>query len=196
MSTGQPNLPHDPRSQFLAEHRPWLQLLARLEIDSRLAGKYSASDVVQQTLLEAWRDWGQFRGSDERGRKAWLRQILAHQLARLGRQFTAQKRYVNRERLAASLERSSLRLEQFFAADQTSPSQQVLAREESLELARVLEQLPADYRQVLLLRHLEELSHEQIAERMQRSVGAVRMLWLRALNELRLRMSDGTSARP
>jgi RNA polymerase sigma-70 factor (ECF subfamily) len=183
-----------PRTDLLLKYQPWLNVLARLEIDSRFAGKFSPSDVVQQTMLEAWRDWQDFRGDEEEQRRAWLRQILAHQLAHLARHYAGtQKRDVSREvQLQASLNQTSLRLE-CLAADQTSPSGLLEAREQALQLARVLEELPADYRQVLTLRHVEDLPHEEIAQRMNRSVGAVRMLWVRALAELRGHFERGTS---
>jgi RNA polymerase sigma-70 factor (ECF subfamily) len=57
--------------------------------------------------------------------------------------------------------------------------------EQQLQLAAALEQLPEDYRQVILLRHIEQLPHSEIARRMNRSEGAVRMLWVRALAQLR-----------
>lgn len=191
--SSEPSLPEPPlaagneRTQWLLRFQPWLQLLARMEIDSRFQGKFSPSDAVQQTLLEAWRDWENFRGDDDRQRRAWLKQILAHQLAHLARHYAGtQKRDVGRElSLGASLDQSALRLDRLAAADQTSPSAALQAQEQSLTLARVLEQLPEEYRQVIVLRNLEELPHEEVALRMNRSVGAVRMLWLRALAELR-----------
>ncbi len=79
--------PDNERTQWLVKYEPWLKLLARLEIDSRFQGKFSASDAVQQTLLEAWRGWDGFRGSEEPQRLAWLRQILAYQLAHLARHY-------------------------------------------------------------------------------------------------------------
>ena len=181
-----------PRTDLLLKYQPWLNVLARLEIDSRFAGKFSPSDVVQQTMLEAWRDWQDFRGDEEEQRRAWLRQILAHQLAHLARHYAGtQKRDVSREvPLQASLDQTSVRLDRLAALDQPSPSGLLQAREQSLQLARLLDELPADYRQVIVLRHLEDLSHEQIAKRMNRSIGAVRMLWLRALMNLRTRMKD------
>ncbi len=176
----------------LIRYQPWLQLIARCEVDSRFGGKFSASDAVQQTLLEAWRNWDRFRGEGEPQRRAWLRQILAHQLAQLARHFAGtQKRDVVRERsIDGSLARSSLRLEQLLAAEQTSPSGQAVRNEQNLRLAHVLEQLPDDYRQVILLRNVEDLTHEEVARRMNRSVGAVRMLWLRALTALREQIAD------
>ncbi len=179
--------PGAPQSSPLTRYEPWLRLIARWEIDSRLGQKVSASDVVQQTLLEAWKTWDNFRGENEYQRRAWLRQILAHQLARLARHYAGtQKRDIACERsIDASLANSSMRLDQLLAADICSPSQCAANNEQSLHLAEILEQLPDDYRQVIRLRNLEELSHEEVALRMNRSVGAVRMLWVRALAALR-----------
>jgi len=180
----------DNRIDELLRYQPWLQFLARVEIDSRFAGKFSASDVVQQTMMEAWRDWQQFRGDDEVQRRAWLRQILAHQLGHLARHYAGtQKRDLSREvPLQQSLDHTSIQLDRLAAADQISPSGLLQAREQSLQLAKALDELPPDYRQVLVLRNLEDLPHEEVARRMNRSVGAVRMLWLRALTELRERI--------
>ncbi len=171
----------------LVHYQPWLVLLARLEIDSRFQGKFSVADVVQETLIEAWRDWQQFRGRTAAERRAWLRQILAHQLAHHARRYAGtQKRDLKRERsLDASLAQSSHRLGQMLPADSPSPSEIVADREEQVLLAEILDRLPADYREVLILRNLEGLTHEAIAQRMRRSVGAVRMLWVRALAALR-----------
>jgi len=179
--------PDDARTQWLLRYQAWLKLLARLEIDRRFQGKFSESDAVQQTLFEAWRCWERFQGDDEPARLAWLRQILAHQLAHLARHYGAtQKRDARREQsLDQTLAQSAHRLGAFLAADQSTPSAIVLRDEQQLQLAKALDNLPADYREVLVLRNLEELSHDDIAARMGRSVGAVRMLWLRALAALR-----------
>jgi RNA polymerase sigma-70 factor (ECF subfamily) len=177
----------DARTQWLLKYEAWLRLLARNEIDSRFAGKFDASDAVQQTLMEAWKGWEQFRGDDEPQRLAWLRQILAHQLAHLARHYAGTaKRDVARElSIEHTLNQSAQRLDALLPASDVSPSGLAVANEQRLQLAEVLERLPADYRLVILLRNIEEFSHEEIAERMQRSVGAVRMLWLRALERLR-----------
>ena len=182
----------EPQSQTndpLMGYEPWLRMLAKLEIDSRFAGKFSASDAVQQTMLEAWKNWDQFRGNEQH-RQAWLRKILAFQLAKLARHYAGtQKRDVAKEHsIDVSLANSSLRVANLLVADQSSPSAQAMAHERSSHLAEVLEQLPEDYRQVILLRNLEGLSHAQVAERMQRNEGAVRMLWFRALAALRERL--------
>jgi RNA polymerase sigma-70 factor, ECF subfamily len=175
------------RTQWLMRYGPWLRLLARLEIDTRFQGKVSAADAVQQTFVEAWRCWDQFRGTTESERLAWLRRILAHQLARLARHYLGtQKRNAAREQsLQQSLDHSAARLGDMLPGREATPSAIVVAQEEQLQLAGILERLPDEYREVLVLRNLEELPHAEIAQRMGRSEGAVRMLWVRALARLR-----------
>lgn len=183
--------PQADRDATLARCRPWLHVLASLEIDSRFQGKFSASDVVQQTLLEAWRDWDHCQGQEHGQRMAWLRQILAHRLAHAAREFAStRKRDVRREvSLEESLAQSSQRLGAILAAPGPSPSGEAARHEEQLRLAAVLDRLPADYRQVIVLRNLQDLPHEEVARRMGRTPGAVRMLWMRALAELRRQIS-------
>jgi RNA polymerase sigma-70 factor (ECF subfamily) len=173
--------------EMLLPYQPWLALLARLQLDSQFQGKFDASDIVQQTLLEACRDLTQFCGQTEPELLAWLRKILAHVLAHEVRRYAGtQQRDVDREvSLEQSLAQSSRRLGDLLAASGSSPSRQAARHEQELLLAEVLAQLPGDYREVIILRNLEGLSHEEIAGRMGRSVGAVRMLWVRALERLR-----------
>jgi RNA polymerase sigma-70 factor (ECF subfamily) len=186
---------NDDRVPWLLRYEAWLRFLARNEIDSRFAGKFDPSDAVQQTLLEAWKGWDNFRGNSEPQRLAWLRQILAHQLAHLARHYAGtQMRDVSREvSIEQSLSQSAQRLDALLPAGGPSPSQHAAANEQRLILTEVLESLPSDYRQVILLRNIEDLSHEQVAVRMNRSVGAVRMLWVRALAALRDAMDDRSS---
>jgi RNA polymerase sigma-70 factor, ECF subfamily len=175
------------QSEMLVRYQPWLGLLARLQIDTQFQGKFGASDIVQQTLLEACRDLRQFRGRTEAELLAWLRQILAHVLAHEVRRYrgTQQRDLAREVSLEQSLAQSSQRLGDLLAASTPSPSQRAIRHEEELRLADVLSQLPDDYREVIVLRNLEGLSHEEIARRLGRSVAAVRMLWVRALARFR-----------
>ena len=144
-----------------------------------------ASDLAQETLLEAQRDFGHFAGQTERELVAWLRSILVRNLVDQVRRQRAQKRGCARHQsLEALLERSSLSVHQALATGISSPSSQATRREHAVLLADALAGLPNDYREVVVLRHLDGLKFEEIAERMDRSVGAVRMLWTRALEKL------------
>jgi RNA polymerase sigma-70 factor (ECF subfamily) len=174
-------------SDGLLRFRPWLHLLARLQLGARFQGKFDASDVVQQTLLEACRDLPNFRGRTEAELLAWLRRILAHVLGHEMRRYRGTKqRDIGREvSLEESLLESSQRLGALLADAGSSPSHKAMRREQEVILADVLARLPEDYREVIVLRNLEGLSHEEVARRLGRGVGAVRMLWARALKHLR-----------
>ncbi|MEQ9406456.1 MAG: sigma-70 family RNA polymerase sigma factor [Fuerstiella sp.] len=174
-------------NELLKRYRPWLRLLARLQIDPQLDRRFDASDIVQQTMLEAVRDFPQFQGNTEAEFTAWLRQVLGHALGHeLHRHRGAAKRHVGREiSIDQQLAESSQRLRSCLATSDTSPSDNAERHEQELLLAEVLERLPVDYRDVIVLRNLQGLSHEQIADRMNRNVGAVRMLWVRALAMLK-----------
>jgi RNA polymerase sigma-70 factor, ECF subfamily len=180
----------DPDSPPVAEldrYRSWLGLLARLQVEPRFRAKFDPSDIVQQTMLEAVRGWPNYRGSTEAELAAWLRKILAHVLLHEMRRFGgAQRRDVSREvSLEQALAESSRLLGDALAAPGSSPSEQAGRHELELRLADALVRIPADYAEVILLRNVEGLSHDEVAERMGRGVGAVRMLWVRALARLR-----------
>ena len=120
----------EAHGRLLEQFREYLRLLARLQLDPRLRGKLDPSDVVQQTLLEAYAKRHQFRGSTEGKWLAWLRQALAHNLADALRAFGQALRDVARERsLEAAVEASSRRLEVWLAANQSSPSQRTQRHE-------------------------------------------------------------------
>lgn len=178
--------------RLLNRYRNYLALLARYQIGHRLQGKVEASDLVQETFLEAHRDFGQFRGGTEKEFVNWLRRILASNLAnQVGRFCGTRRRDLRLEReLAAELERTSEALDRGLFAKQSSPSHQAARREQAVILADALEELPEDYRQVLILRHLEDRSFPEVARRMGRSLDSVKNLWARALARLRRTLVD------
>lgn len=181
-----------PQPKFqVDEYRDYLRLLTRLQLNPRLQSKLDESDVVQQAILEAHRCRDQFRGNTEAERLAWLRQILAHALARVGRHFSASIRDVQKEQsLDAALDRSSSRLQSLLVSDQTSPSGYAARDDELLLLARALNQLGEDQRRVIELHHLQGLAVTEVAELMQRTRPAVAGLLFRGLNRLRELMAD------
>ncbi len=176
----------EPDGRPLEGYRDYLRLLARTQLGPRLQAKLDSSDVVQQTILQAHQARGQFRGTTEAEKLAWLRTILANVLAAAIRRFEAQARDIGRERsLEGDLDLSSSRLECLCAADQTSPSQRAVRCEELLRLAAALTRLPEDQRQVVELHHLKGLPVAEVAELMERTRPAVVGLLFRALKKLR-----------
>src|SRR5262245_3638614 len=168
--------------------RAYLLGIADGELDDDLRAKGGASDIVQQTFLEAQRDFAAFRGASADELRAWLRHLLLNNVADFTRRYrAAAKRQIGRE-VALAEDRPSGSGEGGVAADTPSPSGRAVAHEQAEALRRALERLPEDYRQVITWRYLEEQSFDEIARRMQRSVNAVRKLWLRAVERLRQEM--------
>jgi RNA polymerase sigma-70 factor (ECF subfamily) len=173
--------------ELLDLYRGYLAILARVQIGLRLQGKVDPSDLVQDTFLQAHHGFGQFRGTTKKELVSWLRQIMASNLANLMRHYYGtQRRDVRLEReLDDDLERSSRALNRGFVARQNSPSQSAARREQAVLLPQALDRLPAHYREVLILHHLEGVSFPDVARRMERTEDSVEKLWARALAQLR-----------
>jgi RNA polymerase sigma-70 factor (ECF subfamily) len=186
----------DAREQLFQRYRAYLLALARAQLGRHLRNKCDPSDLVQQTLLEAHRDFGVFQGAHEPELLAWLRRILAHNLYNEARHFGAQQRdaarEVSLEQWQAGLEHSSAALRRCLADEQSTPSQIAVEREAAVQLADALGQLPEDYQTVLILRVFEGLPAEEVAQRMNRTAGAVRMLQMRALTALRAHLPSSS----
>jgi len=175
----------------LGRFREYLLLLARLQLRHQSRVNFDASDVVQQTLLEAHRKRAQFRGQSEAEMAAWLRQMLAYNLADAIRAQGRAKRDVARERtLEAGLDASSARLASWLAAEQSTPSQQMQRQEEVLGLAEALARLPEAQREALTLRHCQGLPLAAISRQLGRSPAAVAGLLKRGLRELRVQLGE------
>jgi RNA polymerase sigma-70 factor (ECF subfamily) len=175
----------------LEHFRSYLVLLARLKLDCKLRAKLDASDVVQQTLLEAHQALASFRGDDLAAQAAWLRQILARNLANAVRDLTRARRDVRKERsLQAALDNSACKLEGWLAAGQSSPSQKLVRHERALQLAEALAQLPETQREAVVLRHFQGLALEDIAAQLGCTTAAVTGLLQRGLKNLRRSLAD------
>ena len=166
--------------------RDYLSVLARVQVEPRLRARLDLSGVVQQTLLEAYQRRPLLPIDQPAQELAWLRRILANNLADELRKLATGKRDLARERsLEARLEQTSARLEGWLAADQSSPSEQAQRNEQALQLAEALAELPPAQREALVLQHWHGWSMEEIAGHLGRTRTAVAGLIKRGLQQLR-----------
>jgi RNA polymerase sigma-70 factor, ECF subfamily len=180
------------RQQLFEAARLYLGLIARAQVEGWFRVKVDASDLVQQTMLEAHRDFSGFQGATEKEWFGWLRRILSHNVGDFVRRYRGTaKRRVGREVPFRDMEQTAAFGAPEPIADQTSPSQKFLQEESELRLAAALTQLPPDYHEVVMLRNLQHLPFEDVAKRMGRSRPAVQMLWMRAIRRLQELMTGG-----
>lgn len=178
--------PEEKNCHELERYRPYLELLARMQFDRRLQAKLDPSDIVQQTMLQAYRALPDHRGDNSAQMAAWLRQILARNLTHTVRDLQRDKRDVRRERsLQQNLDQSSARLEAWLEGEQSSPSRIAERNEQLLQLAEAVAALPADQREAIELHYWHGWKLSEIAERLDRSVSAVGGLLHRGLRGLR-----------
>jgi RNA polymerase sigma-70 factor (ECF subfamily) len=179
---------------LLRKYFRYLNSLSHGHLDDRIENRVSASDIVQETLLEAHRDFSKFSGTSIEEFTGWLRRILFNNLATaIEKHVLADKRDVRKQRsldqAVGDADHSKARLARYLQQDVTSPSTP-MQRDESLDqLSFAINQLPPEYQQVIRMRHFDDLSFSQIAEKLDRNSGAVRMMWVRAVEKLRLGMS-------
>jgi len=185
-----------PQTEAFERYRQYLLTLARVQIDPKVRHKLDASDVVQQTLMEACRQRDQFRGTSDGQMAAWLRQILVHNLADALRSLRRAKRDIARERhLADAMDRSSAWLGTWLAADQTSPSLHARREEQAIVVADALAQLPQAQREALVFQHWHGWTLKEIAGHMDRTPAAVAGLLKRGLKHLRQLLGEQEPSR-
>lgn len=174
------------RERLFEASRGYLGLVARAKIETWLQAKVDASDLVQQTLLEAFCDFDRFRGATEAEWLAWLRRILRNNATDFARHYGgADKRQAKLEiAFRGPGDDSAAGGAPEPVGPEETPSRTFARRDEELRLAAAIERLSPDYREVIVLRNLERLPFEDIATRMARSRPATQMLWARAIRKL------------
>jgi len=167
-------------------------VVARAQVETWIQGKVDASDIVQQTLLEAHRDFDRFSGGSKAEWLAWLKRILAHNAADFVRHYrgTAKRQQRREVRQTPPSDRSSIPGYGDPPAPGESPSQQAIRHDDELRLATSIAELSPDHAEVIMLRNLQRLPFDEVAERMGRTRPAVQMLWMRAIKNLQHIMAE------
>jgi RNA polymerase sigma-70 factor, ECF subfamily len=174
----------DARHRLLEQYRDYLRRMVAVRLDRRLAPRIDPSDVVQEALVEADRRLDGYLSERPIPFYAWLRQIAGDRISDAHRlHVSAQKRSVTREDELP--DESSFALARCLFADDTSPSNLLIRQEDQEEIRRAIDALPLKDREVLVMRHLEQLSTAEIAATLEVTEGAVKVRLLRALVRLR-----------
>jgi RNA polymerase sigma-70 factor (ECF subfamily) len=187
--------------ELLDQWRDYLLLLANHQLDSDLCPKAGASDLVQETLMEAQQGFERFEGRTAQEWVHWLRQILRHNVDNFVRRYkrTAKRnvaREVQLEQLLQSDEYCMGAHEWELADGMSTPSSIVAAREEAEAVRRALAQLPAAYRAVIELRYQHGCGFEDIGRQLDRSADAARKMWFRAIGRLTKQLNSNHDPAP
>lgn len=176
----------------VAKYEPYLRMLARTQMRQAYQARIGASDMVQQAMMQAVQGLDGFRGATEAEFRGWLRQILARHLCHLDRDLHRDKRDIRREQsMEQKLAQSSMRLEGLLAGDGPTPSQNVAISEHVLKVAEAVERLPDSQREAVRLHYLEGLKLSDVAERLDKSTGAIAGLLHRGMKTLRQQLDGG-----
>ena len=187
MTSGKP----DTANAAFERYRAYLKLAAAVGVDPRLRDKFDASDIVQETLFEAIRDWSRHDGGSEEERLAWLRRMLANNLIDGIRRFRAEKRDVGRERsLEESVQATLGRLGDFLAGDTSTPSCRAMREERDVQIAEAVASLPDAQREAVILQRWHGWSLAQIGERLGKSTESVAGLIFRAQRSLHRSLAE------
>jgi len=178
-------------------YRPYLLKLASSQLEGNLAIKFAPSDAVQETMLQATRDFPQFRGATETQLRQWLQTILLRTLADVHRSYRlSKKRRLSLEVRVNSGTHYGLQMQ--LTSRDPSPSAGLRREESSVELHQAISRLSQDHQSIIRLRNFDRLSFDEIGKRLMRTSEAARKLWCRAIERLaeELESDHAESTRP
>lgn len=164
--------------------RGYLLVVAGEELASDVRAKVATSDLVQQTLVEAYQGFGSFRGATAGELLAWLRRVLLNNVVDTTRGFRATEKRAIRREVSLEADGSHEGLVRGLVAADPSPSTQAIAAEENERLFRALARLSQKDQQIIRLRNWEQLPFANIGRQLETTEEASRKLWTRAVKRL------------
>jgi len=175
-------------TELLAGYRDPIRRMVQARMDRRMAARVDASDVVQDVLIEATRRLPDYLKGPGMPFRLWLRQIAQDRMIDLHRRHRAQRRDVTREQASAPAgwdDRSSLDLAARLVDSELTPAAHAIRQELQRRFYAALDELNEDDREVVVLRHVEQLGNSEIAEALGLTPAAAGMRYLRALRRLK-----------
>lgn len=181
-------------NRLLDRHRDSLHRMVACRLNPRVGTRVDASDVVQEALLTASKRLADYLRSPNMPFHAWLRHLARDRLTDAYRRELADKRDIAREQAAALIDNSSLDPLAQTADVQLTPAAMLLKKEFAERFRQAVDQLGDDDKEVILMRHAEQLSNSQVAEVLGLSEPAAGMRYLRALRRLKAVLGESPSA--
>lgn len=174
---------------LLQLYRNYMMVLASNQLDRRLRQRLNPSDLVQETMLAAHRDFADFRGQSQGEFMAWLRMILVHCVGHaVETHLKARKRDIRREvpnHVAKNGWNGGAQWLDILAGRDSTPSEIFGRGETAMKLTQQLAKLKPEHRDVIIYRNLHGLPFDEVASRMGRKSASIRMLWLRAIEKFK-----------
>jgi RNA polymerase sigma-70 factor, ECF subfamily len=158
-----------PKSRFetrIARWRPALLTLAEVLISRGLRVELDASDLVQQTLLEAHQHAGVLANYEDARFYHWLRASLRHNVLDAVKHLNTLKNDAARRIRVSHLEESFARLEEMLVADDTSPSERLQRHEQTAQLLAAIQELPSNQKTAVMLKHLQGCTLREVAQQL------------------------------
>jgi RNA polymerase sigma-70 factor (ECF subfamily) len=189
----------DAANRLLERHRAALRRMIALRLDRGVARRVDASDVVQDVLLEASRRLADYLRDPKMPFHLWLRHLAQDRMIDLHRRHHAQRRDVGRERplqVGGASDQSSLDLAAQLSDQELTPAAANIRKELAQRFVGALDLLEEQDREIIVMRHIEQLGNSEVAEALQLSPAAAGMRYLRALRRLRSLLAEGPSGAP
>jgi len=174
----------DALAALLDYYRPRLRQMVRLRMDRQLAARVDPSDVIQEVYLDAQRQVQAYLQDPKVDFYVWLRGLAGQRLSNVHRQHLGAKCRTAWREVSLPAE-SSLLLARQLLAGGTSPSRALLKKELRRRVQQAIERLPPDDREVILMRHFEEMSNGEVAQAIGLTESAATMRYGRALFRLK-----------
>jgi RNA polymerase sigma-70 factor (ECF subfamily) len=179
--------------RLLDKHRESLGRMVSARLFGGVARRVDASDVVQEALVEANRRLAEYLRDPRVPFHTWLRGLARDRLMDTFRRELAAKRDVGREEPLAPRDGAGDSVSRGLAGSELTPAALALRHEFQARFAAALEQLPEEAREIILMRHSEQLTNSQAAEILGMSEAAAGMRYLRALRQVKAILGDGPS---
>lgn len=186
----------DARDKLLERHRDSLRRMVEMRLDRKIRRRVDASDVVQDVLVEANRRLADYLANPAMPFHLWLRHLAHDRIIDAHRRHRgSQKRSVDMEQNlspAVNIDQSSLNIVAQICDQELTPAAAATMNELQARFEQAIAQLEEQDREVVVMRHFEQLSNQEVAAALGLSAAAASMRYLRALRRLRTLLGEPT----